>query len=212
LTSSSGIEGDFQIGPICVSTRPRPFKNRTTYSTGRNSQSVAVGDFNNDTVLDIVVAHSGNNSIGILFEYGNGTFGNQTIYSINSSPSSVAAGDFNNDTLLDIVVASFGDEKNIVYVLLNYGNGSFKNSWIYRTDALPFTMIVTDFNTDNRLDILVTNSYKRTLEILLGYGNGSFTNQMTYSMVVGDFNSDKKVNFAVANRGTDNLEIFLQTC
>ena len=43
--------------------------------------SLAVGDFNNDTHLDIVVANYGDNNIGVLLGYGDGSFANQTTYS-----------------------------------------------------------------------------------------------------------------------------------
>ncbi|CAF4917412.1 unnamed protein product, partial [Rotaria sp. Silwood2] len=39
------------------------FTDQTTYSTGSEPRSVAVGDFNNDARLDIVVANSGNNNV-----------------------------------------------------------------------------------------------------------------------------------------------------
>jgi hypothetical protein len=46
-----------------------------TFSTGDGSfpLGIAVGDFNNDHRLDIVVANFGTNTVGILLGYGNGT-------------------------------------------------------------------------------------------------------------------------------------------
>ncbi|CAF1287322.1 unnamed protein product [Rotaria sp. Silwood1] len=67
-----------------------------------------VGDFNNDTILDIVVVNRGNDTIGIFLGWGNGFFSSQTTFmtGFNSQPNAVAVGDFNNDTLLDIIVAN----------------------------------------------------------------------------------------------------------
>ena len=80
------------------------------YSTGSGSAplSVAVGDFNNDGRLDIAVANSGTDNIGVLFGNGNGTFSNQTTYSTGSGsePYFLAIGDFNNDNQLDIAIAN----------------------------------------------------------------------------------------------------------
>ncbi|CAF5105621.1 unnamed protein product, partial [Rotaria sp. Silwood1] len=57
-----------------------------TYSTGTSPNSVAVGDFNNDTHLDIVVANSKGNTVSVLLGYGNGSFTDQTTYSTGSQP------------------------------------------------------------------------------------------------------------------------------
>ena len=49
------------------------------YSTGTSSRpyGVAIGDLNNDNILDIVIANSGTNIILTFYGYGNGTFGNE---------------------------------------------------------------------------------------------------------------------------------------
>ena len=99
------------------------------YATGDNSfpSSVAVGDFNNDHRLDIVVANHYTNNVGIFFGFGNGTFESQITYSMisESHPESITVGDFNNDTQLDIVAANYGD--NTIGLLLLYDNGTFED-------------------------------------------------------------------------------------
>ncbi|CAF4398460.1 unnamed protein product, partial [Rotaria socialis] len=94
------------------------FENQMTFSTGSLPQPVAVGDFNNDIRLDIVVANYGGADVSVLLGYGNGSFQNQMTFSTGLKPYSVAVGDFNNDTRLDIVVANYYD--NSVSVLLGY--------------------------------------------------------------------------------------------
>jgi hypothetical protein len=182
-------------------------------------RALVTSDFNNDKQIDIVVANSGVNNVGIFFGYGNGSFANQITYPTDSYPLSVAVDDFNNDTRLDIVVANFGS--NNVGVLFGYGNGSFANQARYSTDSAPQFVAVGDFNSDTFLDIIVTISDVNNIGIFLGYGNGSFADLVTFSMdyrslpfsvVVGDFNRDKKLDFATVNGGTDSLKILLQTC
>ena len=98
-----------------------------TFTTGSLSfpTSIAIGDLNNDSELDIVVANSGTQTVGILYGYGNDSFMNLATYStgIGSTPQSVAIGDFNNDKKFDIAVAS--DGTNNVNVLLRYDSGAF---------------------------------------------------------------------------------------
>ncbi|CAF1237173.1 unnamed protein product [Rotaria sordida] len=87
----------------------------TTYSTRNGSQplAIALGDINNDTLLDIVVANSGTDTIGIFLGYHNGSFVALTTYSTEKDlyPVSVAISDFNSDQWLDIDVANFGTNK-----------------------------------------------------------------------------------------------------
>ncbi|CAF1082681.1 unnamed protein product [Adineta steineri] len=89
-------------------------------------QSVAVGDFNNDTWMDIVVANRATNNIAVFLGYGNAGLSSKSItYSTgtNSTPYMVAVGDFNNDGRSDIVVANYG--VNNVGIFLGLGNGVF---------------------------------------------------------------------------------------
>lgn len=62
-------------------------------------QSVAVGDFDNDDVLDIMITMPDTNTAGKFLGYGNGTFSDMINISSDygSPPFSVVAGDFNND-------------------------------------------------------------------------------------------------------------------
>jgi hypothetical protein len=194
------------------------FLSHITYSTGTGSSpySVAVGDFNNDNHLDIVVANYGTNNVGLFFGYGNGTFTNQITYSTDSGPYAVNVGDFNSDHQLDIVVTNYN--ANNINILFGYGNGSFENPITYPTDAGPASVAVDDFNHDSRLDIVVVNNDGNSMNIFLGYGNGTFANPITYLtgntsnpyfVAVGDFNNDNQTDIIVAYSGSDYVAVFL---
>ncbi|CAF2141030.1 unnamed protein product [Rotaria magnacalcarata] len=200
----------------------RMFSNRTRYSTGVASYSVSidVGDFNNDIVLDIVVANRELLNVGIFLGYANGTFSIQKIYSTdtNSTPQSVTVVDFNNDSLLDIAVAN--NNKHNVGVFLRYGNGSFAAHLVFltATNSMPMSVAVGDFNKDGLVDIVVANYGNSNIGILLGYENGSFETKKTYStgngsfpdsVAVGDLNNDNLFDITVNNRNTGNVSIFL---
>ncbi|CAF5147520.1 unnamed protein product, partial [Rotaria sp. Silwood1] len=52
-----------------------------TYSTDSSPWAIAVGDFNNDTILDIVTANHGNDTVGIFLGWGSGSFSSQKQFS-----------------------------------------------------------------------------------------------------------------------------------
>lgn len=68
------------------------FADQATYVTDCFPVSAAVGDFDSDTQLDIVVANFGTNNIGVFLGYGDGSFKNQTIYLLDSPPWFVSIG------------------------------------------------------------------------------------------------------------------------
>ena len=73
----------------------------TNFAVGENPNSVAVGDFNGDTRLDLAVANFVSDNVSILLGTGTGSFGTATNFAVGTTPSSVAVGNFNGDTFLD---------------------------------------------------------------------------------------------------------------
>ena len=120
-------------------------------------RSVAVGDFNNDDSLDIVVANYATDNIAVFLGYGNGTFASSQLYPTgsHSSPYMVAVGDFNNDSKLDITVANFGT--NCIGLFLGFGNGSFAHQMTISTESSrPRWIFIDDVNNDSISDIILS--------------------------------------------------------
>ena len=197
------------------------FTNQTVFSTGASRPvSIAVGDFNNDHWLDIVVTNNGTNNIGIFFGYGNGSFRSQMTYSTgyDSLPNCVVVADLNNDYILDIIVANYGTDN--IGIFLGYSNGSFTAQTTYSTSSgsKPYSVAVNDFNNDGYFDIVVANSGNHNISIFLSNGNGTFTSQTTYpiypgsnphSIIIGDFNRDYQLDIAVSNHDTNNISVLI---
>ncbi|CAF4955886.1 unnamed protein product, partial [Rotaria sp. Silwood1] len=198
------------------------FLTQTIFSTGFLSlpTSVVVKDLNNNNQLDIVIANSGNDNIGILFGHGNGSFDGPITYStdIGSNPQSVDIGDFNGDDQLDIVVANYGSKS--VNILLKYDPGAFQSMIWYSTgtNSNPNSIAIGDLNNDGRLDIVVANRGSGNIGIFFGYDNGTFSRQITfsigsssrpYSVAIHDFNNDSRLDIAVANFWSGDVVILL---
>ncbi|CAF1191220.1 unnamed protein product [Rotaria sordida] len=190
----------------------------TPYQTGPGSGpwGLVIGDFDNDTKLDIAVANHESNNIYIVLGYGQELYGSVTLYSMDfgSQPYSVAIGDLNNDGQSDIVVANYGTDN--VGIALGRSHGVFDIIRTYSTGvgSAPYSVAIADFNNDNRLDIVVSNSETDNIAILLGSGNGTFVTRATYStgalsrpytVAIADFNNDHIPDIAIANSGTNNI-------
>ncbi|CAF3604763.1 unnamed protein product [Rotaria sordida] len=122
---------------IVLGHNSSPFTSINIYATGSlfSSFAIAVGNFNDDTQLDIVVANRNGDNVSVLLGYGNAMFANQTTYftSYDSSPYFVAVGDINYDSLLYIAVANAGT--NNIGVFLGYANRTFANQTTYSTGS-----------------------------------------------------------------------------
>ena len=182
------------------------FAAEIVFSTGSDSEPYALttGDFNGDNRLDIVVVNRGTNSIGIFLGYGNGTFQRQKKFFTGraSGPMSVDVGDFNRDSHLDVVVVNEGTEN--VGLFLGYGNGSFAKQRTFSTgnSSRPTSIIVADFNNDQRIDIAVAYFGTSAIGLFLGHGTGNFIHRTLYLseanpplvLAVGDMNNDHQVD------------------
>src|ERR687897_308197 len=119
--------------PLGSTNCPFATISRFNFGAGDEPISVAVGDFNNDTILDLAVANQNSDNVSILLGNGNGTFVDTPAvnFGAGDGPFSVAVGDFNNDTILDLAVANFLSDN--VSILLGTGN-----STLFVTPAVNF--------------------------------------------------------------------------
>ena len=185
--------------------------------------SVAVGNFNADTNLDIVTANQDTDEISIFLGNGDGTFATSTEFPVGGTdplPTSVAVGNFNADTNLDIVTANL--VSNEISIFLGNGDGTFATSTEFPvggTDPTPISVAVGNFNADTNLDIVTANVFSGEISIFLGNGDGTFststefpvggTNPIPESVTVGFFNADTNLDIVTANQGSGEISIFL---
>jgi FG-GAP-like repeat/Abnormal spindle-like microcephaly-assoc'd, ASPM-SPD-2-Hydin len=171
--------------------------------TTNYNEFVAVGDFNGDGKMDIVVVE--NPYVSVLLGNGDGTFQAPSDNNSFIGAQNVAVGDFNNDHKLDVVVVGFFGGSQNIGVLLGNGDGTLQNSLTYPLTYTPQTVATGDFNVDGNLDVVISDKFNG-VTVLLGNGQGGFGPQVTYDttsasggpVMVDDLNLDGKLDLAVA--------------
>jgi hypothetical protein len=190
------------------------FQDPRTFAAGSYPQSVAVGDFNGDSVPDLAVANASGNNVSVFLGNGDGSFQAARNFAAGSDPQSLAVGDFNGDGIPDLAVANAGIfpyyTDGSVSMLLGNGNGSFRAARILTSGDRPESVAVGDFNDDGHLDLAVANYFSSNVSVLLGNGDGSFQAARNFaaglgphSVAVGDFNGDGLLDLAVVGYGLD---------
>jgi hypothetical protein len=196
---------------------PVSFSRPKNFPVGFDASYVAVGDFNRDGKLDLVVCCSVfsfiHNKISILLGAGDGTFGPAKTFAVATHPASVAVGNFNEDGIQDLALAN--ETHNSVSILLGNGDATFGPATDFAVGGYAGFVAVGDFNDDGALDLAVTSGVGG-VSILLGDGTGSFgpaanfpVGDGPFSVVVGDFDEDGILDLAVANANSNNVSILL---
>ncbi len=194
--------------------------NRIDYPVGQSPRALAVGDFNGDGKMDIVVADTNDpgDKLSILLGNSDGTFAAAAPITIGGQPTSVAVGDFNNDGKLDIVAVSGFLGSAGFSILLGNGDGTFQHYAFINAGMAPTSIAVGDFNGDKNLDVAISDNETtgNGVYILLGNGNGTFGTPKPYAsaadprmVVVADFNGDHKLDLATVNSASGNVSVLL---
>jgi len=203
------------------------FGEPSSFSAGTSSPSkaLAVGDFDRDGNLDVVVTNSGPSiSLSVLLGNGDGTFHPANVIDLGVSPLvawSVAVADFDEDGNLDVAVGLHSG--TFICVLLGDGQGSFQPPVRYETGIRPEVVAVADFNRDGHADLAVTLAGQAFppvsggVSVLLGNGDGTFQPLSSFpggvfnpsQIVAVDFDGDGKLDLAVGNDTANDISVLL---
>jgi hypothetical protein len=193
-------------------------------TVGTGPEAVTVGDFNLDGKPDLATANATSNDVTILLGNGSGGFTQAAGSPIaaNTAPFYISAGDFNADGKLDLTTPNSDPNGGKITILLGNGSGGFTQAAgsPINIGLTPTCSVISDFNTDGKLDLAIANSFSGTISILLGNGAGGFANATGSPITIGvgtsprflalsDYNRDGKMDLAVNKRNSNQVVILL---
>ena len=185
------------------------FTTANTQAAGTSPKSVAAGDFNNDTRIDLAVANSGSNDVSILLRNPDGTFAPAVSYPAGTAPSAIVTADFNGDGKADLAVANSGS--NNISILLGNGDGTFGTAVNYTVGTMPVSIeVIAPSN-----DLATANEGSNNVSVLHSNGNGTFAMAVNYAVdlapvaVVTD-HGNTAGNLFVANSGSNDMSTLLR--
>jgi len=144
---------------------------------------LVTGDLRGNGKLDLVLAETDSQSVGVLLGNGDGTFGYEQIYTLPQPPSAVVIDDFNHDgkpdiaavmqTTIDPTTQGVSD----LALLTGDGTGNFNTpvtseNWGFFSTA--WNIASGDVNGDGLPDVLITGPGLENSQIYLNNGDGTF--------------------------------------
>jgi Ca2+-binding RTX toxin-like protein len=150
------------------------FRKLDDYSVGGAGVAptgTAIGDFNNDKKLDVVVSNIATNgkNVSVLLGDGKGAFVSRMDLPTSGKPLSIQAADFNGDGNLDIVTPDFA--QGVATVWLGNGKGEFPANVRSSVGLEPTSVAIGDLDNDRKLDLIAVNSGDNDAAILLNQVN-----------------------------------------
>ncbi len=200
---------------IQAATGTAKFNLDSSYAAGTGPHFVGIGEFNQDSRLDLAVPHSTTHNVYTWLNLGAGIFNQKDIVGVDRRPRALTIGDFDSDDDLDIAVVS--DRDNTLGIINNDGNGNFvARDSTYNIGDSPKHVSIGDFNGDGVIDLVTVNNVSNSVSVLLNVGDGNFENEVQFAVGTGpetsciaDFNNDGFLDIVVTNETSNNISLLI---
>jgi hypothetical protein len=214
-------ERSFVIGPLL-----------TDPTLDSYAGSLAAVDLNGDLKPDIAVVGRTSGEVSVLLNDGRGSFSDAKTYAAGAFPRSMTPADLDADGDIDLVVADEGcpacdsPVPGGIAVLLNLGDGSFKETIGYAQGRYISDIVLRDLDGDGRLDLAAIDSGcadcspadPASVLVLLNSGTGTFERLAEYrvgaeprSLVASDLSGDGRIDLAVTSHGVSGISVLINS-
>lgn len=182
------------------------------FAAGHGVNDIAIGDFDNDSHIDLAFANHERKFLTVLSGNGTGNFtpAQFSPFRVEVLPHThgIATGDFNNDGRLDLATDSWANDQ--IEILFGDPSSGFKTpGMFFKAGDHPYQRLrAADINQDGKADIITTNLEGDNTTILLGDGEGNFSEakgspfpcgDSPFGLAIGDVSADGKPDLAIIN-------------
>ena len=224
---SGATGGNLQTLAILLGNGNGTFAPPVFYQSVINPYGIAVGDFNKDGKLDVILQNP--EALAVSLGNGDGTF--LPGYVVLTEPTtlvsvtppgpilngllSFALGDFNEDGNLDIAAQEDGER---IDILLGTGTGTFSPPVTYLNNQHQSghgggQIAAARLKNGGHVDLVVSTGYGTTLGIFRGNGDGTFQSPQLYplpqyndaGLLVADLNNDGPPDIVTGTMGGRGL-------
>jgi hypothetical protein len=172
-----------------------------------DSEDIAVADFNNDGLLDVLFVSEDDQVNELFFNQGDGTYIDvSSRINFGGISNAVVATDLNNDGAMDVIIGNVGQ----LGVLINDGSGFFTNETQTRFSLDSYRiqgLALADVDNDGDLDLLTAD--ERRNRVFINNGEGFFTDETsgrvpnvedeTREVITADIDNDGDLDIYYAN-------------
>ncbi len=183
---------------------------------GEQFSLITSGDINNDTVTDLVFYSRNAEKLFVYLGGQDLTFNLSNIIEVNVDNwlTAIHLKDLNRDGNLDLILKSFEVLTQTIFSLYGDGKRNFETINTLVSDVPITKESFHDYNLDGNLDILVTNSRKKSASLYFGNEHNNFKKELEHyvgfmpqNITAANLFDKSGLEIIVANSGSGNISI-----
>ena len=137
---------------------------------------------------------------------------------MESHPFSIAVGNFDKDNQIGVAVVNYGTSNVLVLTRYTFQPSARQKNYFFDRISRPGSVVVSDFNKDNRLDLVALGIVRDSVLKMADYDNGTFAryeefltgaNSMPQQLCVSDLNNDNRSDIVTVNLGSNSVSVLL---